>query len=74
MDKLLTAEKHEIDCLKLGRELLSWMETVANIKIKPNVEDRFVLRGSYHILANADAPRVFWHPRFVEQLTQLRGR
>jgi hypothetical protein len=29
------------------------------------------MRGSFHMLADQDPPRVWWHPRFVERLRTL---
>lgn len=66
--KDLNVEAH---CRAIGLELLKWANTVVDIRIKPNVTDRFVLRGSYHMLADADQPRVYWHPRFLERLEEL---
>lgn len=61
----------ETRCRKIGLEILRWAHTIVDIRIRPNVTDRFVLRGSYHMLADADRPRVYWHPRFLERLEEL---
>lgn len=55
----------------IGRDILKWAETGVDIRIRPHVTDKFVLRGSFHILADADRPRVYWHPRFLERLEEL---
>lgn len=68
MDDDLDVEAH---CITIGRNILKWAQTVADIRIRPHVTDRFVLRGSFHILADADRPRVYWHPKFLERLEEL---
>jgi hypothetical protein len=52
--------------------VLSWVETV-KMPIRKNMPlgDDYVMRGSYHMLANQDTPPVFWHPRFLEQLQRV---
>ncbi len=57
--------------IQIGRQILKWVEIEANIKIRPNVDNRFILRGSFHMLADADHPRVYWHPKFLERLEGL---
>lgn len=59
------------ELIGLGRRLLGWMETEANIPIRPEVLDKFVMRGSFHMLANESTPRVHWHPKFLERLDDL---
>lgn len=61
-------------CIALGHEIYDWMETKADFKVRPHVDDRFVTRGSYHILADTETPRVFWHPKFLERLEQILSR
>jgi hypothetical protein len=70
-DEHLSLQALESECLHVGRELLKWMETRANIKIRPHVEDGFIMRGSYHILADTTTPRVHWHPKFIERIAQI---
>ena len=62
---------------RTGRELLNRLSTsdLSNLRIRPRVTATFVAMGSYHILANDEAPRVHWHPRFVERVAEiLHGR
>lgn len=59
----------ELEYKKFGRKVLNWMEQDANICIRDQVTEPYVMRGSYHILA--DQHRVHWHPKFLERLTQL---
>lgn len=61
----------ETHWIAIGRDILKWAQTVADIRIRPHVTDRFVLRGSFHILADADRPRIYWHPKFLERLEEL---
>lgn len=67
-DNDLDVEAH---CIGIGRNILKWAETVVDVRIRPHVTDKFVLRGSFHILADADRPRVYWHPKFLERLEEL---
>ncbi len=52
----------------LGREIYRWMEQTADFRIRPNVTEEYVLRGSYHMLADRKNPQVWWHPKFVDRL------
>jgi hypothetical protein len=63
----------ETDQLSLGVELLDWMELKANFPIRREmpIGHEYVMRGSFHRLADADAPRVYWHPKFLEQLAAI---
>jgi hypothetical protein len=54
-----------------GRSLYDWMEFDADFNIRPHVTEKYVMRGSYHILANDDNPKVWWHPKFLERLEEL---
>lgn len=53
---------------KAGRKLLSDIEK-KDIRIRPKCEEAFVMRGSYHILANK--LKVGWHADFFERLKGL---
>ncbi|BBK42794.1 hypothetical protein STVA_28140 [Allostella vacuolata] len=66
---------NEEACLSAGKELYRWaeMETMS-LRIRERVTEPYVVRGAFHILANASPlPRVYWHPRFFERLQQLLG-
>lgn len=56
---------------KAGRAILNWVETQADIRIRPRVSERFIMIGSYHILTNQTPPSVGWHPEFQARLEQL---
>jgi hypothetical protein len=60
-----------------GRKLLNELSTRdhPNLRIRTDVTATYVVMGSYHILANEDIPRVHWHPRFNERMSEiLQGR
>jgi C-terminal domain 7 of the ABC-three component (ABC-3C) systems len=61
----------EIELKKVGRQLFNWMEQTADLRIRPNVSELYVMRGSFHILANKPTPGVWWHPKFVERLSEI---
>ena len=59
-----------------GRKLLNQLSTSdhGNLRIRAGVTATYVTMGSYHMLANEETPRVHWHPRFIERMTDiLRG-
>jgi hypothetical protein len=55
-----------------GRALFNALDTQTHIPIRPRVVERYIMRGSYHILANS--LRVGWHPDFENRLLQLFQR
>jgi hypothetical protein len=61
---------HEDGLQTLGRELFDLCHDV-DIRIRDEVTEPYVRRGSFHMLANEELPRVWWHPQFVERLQQL---
>lgn len=69
-DKLNVLEPNitEQDKVKHGQSLLSDIEAL-DIRIRPKVQDAFVMRGSFHILANQLT--IGWHMDFQERLKQL---
>ena len=58
----------EEEKLKVARRVLAWAEN-AQHPIRPGVTERFVTRGSLHMLA--DEVRVGWHPEFRDRLAGL---
>lgn len=58
----------ENEKIKEGRKLFSDIEK-RDIRIRSKCQEAFVMRGSYHILANQ--LRVGWHKDFYERLRQL---
>jgi len=67
-------ELPEPELRRIGIDIYNWMEQTADYKIRQNVTEPYVMRGSYHILADNNLPRVWWHPKFIERLTQLLWR
>jgi hypothetical protein len=70
-DRFSADNASEADLQKFGREIYDWMEIESNIRIRPEVDEPYVQRGSYQMLA--DELRVGWHPNFVERLRELLG-
>ena len=71
-DEMLPDGAKEEDCVRVGRRLLGWVESEASIPIRADVVDGFVMRGSFHILANRKKqPHVYWHPKFAERMSTL---
>jgi hypothetical protein len=62
-------------CLQAGKELYRWAEMQTSmLRIRERVTEPYVVRGAFHILANArPSPRVYWHPRFLQRLAELLG-
>lgn len=58
---------------KTGRKLLNELSSSdhPNLRIRKWVTATFVTMGSYHMLANEETPRVFWHPRFNERIEEI---
>lgn len=58
---------------RAGKELYKWADqqsgNIESLRIRARVTEPYVIRGSFHILADATPePRVYWHPRFLERL------
>lgn len=61
-----------------GAALYNWAEfetgKIESLRIRTRVTEPFVLRGSFHILADATPnPRVYWHPKFLDRLGEVLG-
>jgi hypothetical protein len=61
-----------------GAILYNWAEfetgKIESLRIRARVTEPYVLRGSFHILADATPePRVYWHPRFIDRLCKVLG-
>ncbi len=61
----------EVELRRVGRQIFNWMDQTADLRIRPNVSELYVMRGSFHMLANKPAPSVWWHPRFLERLSEI---
>ncbi len=66
-------DEHDDDSLiEAGRTIFRWVDEAKDFpKIRPKVEAPYVVRGSFHILANETKPRVWWHPLFLERLQSI---
>ncbi|MGE5360767.1 MAG: ABC-three component system protein [Bacteroidales bacterium] len=61
-----------------GATLYNWAEfetgKIESLRIRARVTEPYVLRGSFHILADGTPePRVYWHPRFLHRLAEVLG-
>lgn len=59
----------EVQMQTEGRLLYNWVDTQAEIRIRPKVTEPYVMRGSYHMLANQ--LRVGWHAEFLTRLSRV---
>lgn len=71
------AEKNELKATatetskqEVARSILAWAEKVA-VPIRPGVTEPFVVRGSFHMLADEKPPRIGWHPEFQYRLVEI---
>jgi hypothetical protein len=69
MDDDIDSNSGENEKQKAGRNLYSQIEQNVDIRIRPKCSDAFVMRGSYHILANG--LRIGWHLDFANRLAAL---
>lgn len=61
-----------------GATLYNWAEfetgKIESLRIRARVTEPYVLRGSFHILADSTPePKVYWHPRFLDRLGKVLG-
>ncbi|WP_237388198.1 ABC-three component system protein [Xenorhabdus sp. Sc-CR9] len=61
-----------------GATLYNWAEfetgKIDSLRIRARVAEPYVLRGSFHILADTSPkPKVYWHPKFLEHLGDVLG-
>ncbi|WPB79252.1 ABC-three component system protein [Archangium violaceum] len=61
----------EEELRQCGLNLYEWMELEAHVPIRSGVTEPYVLRGSYHMLADKNPPRVWWHPTFLARLNSI---
>jgi hypothetical protein len=58
---------------RVGRDIFGWMEFKTDVRIRANVTEPYVMRGSYHMLANKPVPSVWWHPQFARSVAAIVG-
>jgi hypothetical protein len=56
---------------RAAQALYKWVESKANFPIRKKCDEAFVTRGTFHILANGDRPKVGWHPDFLQKIRSL---
>lgn len=64
--------------IEAGKALYQWVDletgNISALRIRERVTEPYVVRGGFHILANArPLPRVYWHPRFLSRVGALLG-
>ncbi len=74
----LDEKSAEAVLLDAGKALYKWADlesgNISILRIRERVTEPYVLRGGFHILANAlPLPRVYWHPRFLTRIGELLG-
>ncbi|MGQ0794877.1 MAG: ABC-three component system protein [Nitrosopumilaceae archaeon] len=69
VDEGLRSTPTEGELVSAGRTIFDWMDTQADFCIRKYCTEPYVMRGTYHILANK--LRVGWHPKFLERLQEL---
>ena len=74
----LDNESADAVLLEAGKALYKWADlesgNISALRIRERVTEPYVLRGGFHILANArPMPRVYWHPRFLSRIGELLG-
>lgn len=69
----LDASSADEALIQAGRSLYNWAELQTSmLRIRDRVSESYVVRGTFHILANMrPEPRVYWHPRFLENLKKI---
>jgi hypothetical protein len=61
-----------------GATLYNWAEfetgKIESLRIRARVTEPYVLRGSFHILADSSPePKVYWHPKFLDRIGNVLG-
>lgn len=74
----LKGDSAEAALREAGTTLYNWAEfetgKIESLRIRARVTEPYVLRGSFHILADiTPEPRVYWHPRFLDHLGDVLG-
>lgn len=74
-EKLKDDSAEEVLC-EAGANLYRWTEfetgKIESLRIRARVTEPYVLRGSFHILADvAPKPKIYWHPKFLDRLAAM---
>lgn len=69
----ITDSSHEDVCVAAGNALYLWaLNNTSHLRIRERVTEPYVVRGAFQMLANdRPAPRVHWHPRFLDHLAKI---
>lgn len=67
--RFISSSSDEKTLIEKGIEILDWMNDSKNY-IRSDCTESYVVRGSYHILANNALLTLGWHPNFKERLAQ----
>lgn len=62
--------ENENELKDFGRLVYRWIDREADIRIRPGVTGVHIMLGSYHMLADREPPRVWWHPNFPDIFEQ----
>jgi len=58
--------------INIGKNIYNWSQNVINLNIREKVQEPYVIRGSFQILANEDPiPKVFWHPYANKKIAEI---
>ncbi len=72
----LKEDSAEAALCEAGVALYNWAQfetgKIDSLRIRARVTEPFVVRGSFHILADArPEPRIYWHPSFIDRLRKV---
>jgi hypothetical protein len=73
-DRYEGKELQEAELTSLGRGIYDWAQETADIQIRPGVTEQYVMRGTYHMLADRNPPSIWWHPQFLERLKTVLAK
>ncbi len=69
VDAIMDEKTEYEDAARCGRRIYNWMEIDAKIHLREKCIEPYVMRGSYHMLAND--LKVGWHPDFELLLREI---
>lgn len=67
-------EENDSSMVTAGQLLYQWSQAEVHLPIRRRIDDRSIMRGAFHMLANENPPRIWWHPQFLERLEALASR
>lgn len=67
----LSADSSEAAKTAVAKEIYRWVEEATAPPIREHCTERFLVRGSLHMLANRSQTGVGWHPEFASRLMTL---